>query len=246
MFFMRSFLFILLGLGCCVSALSNDPFIEDQIIEDQIIEDQNIAFHMLQNRDIEQKRREPAELEERISILEKYQNMGEGIHLWAEKCSYNLGLYLDVSFLYWQAENNGWIYAIKYFPAQGHQPDRARINILFPDFDMAPGSRVTLGFNSCKDRWDLITTWTYYHNKVKDTQDQGIDFALLPILAHAPQARSIRSLWRLNYNMFDFEVGKQFYIFSCVSMRFHFGPKGGRIDQEMRSNYDGYDPSDGE
>ena len=52
-----------------------------------------------------------SEVNERITKLEKYANMGKGMHFWAKDCSYNEGMYVDADFLWWKPQNLGYIYA---------------------------------------------------------------------------------------------------------------------------------------
>ena len=127
-----------------------------------------------------------------------------------------------------------------------------------------PGCRVGLGFNSQCDGWDCYLSWTYMHNNRKQTSKVprfdsaiftelssgtnvltspwdygfgGIDFDEV----EAPMYDKIVSKWRLNYNMFDLELGRKYWLSECFNMRPFTAIRGGwtrtRFNVSNEANY---------
>ncbi len=120
-------------------------------------------------------------------------------------------------------------------------PESKKGSIFHPDWKMEPGFKVGLGWLTCIDGWDLSFRYTWLrpnHTKesVKPSDAPTTDFILSPIANWVVDVNGltakITSNWKMNINIFDFELGRNFYISKCLYLRPHFGLKGAWFDQK--------------
>ncbi|MDN3506919.1 MAG: Lpg1974 family pore-forming outer membrane protein [Simkaniaceae bacterium] len=160
-----------------------------------------------------------------------------------------------VDFLYWYGKETGLSYALRgeIVPTQGNATDlipsvSASREVKWMEESWDPGVRVGIGANDvfC-DGWELYFYWTYYHtNKNQKTSIEGFDkFLINPwgadtnaqalinvsILENIPAGSSntneIKAKWELDYNTFDLELGRNYWLSRCFSMRPYMGIRGG-------------------
>ncbi|NGX38344.1 MAG: hypothetical protein K1000chlam2_01517 [Chlamydiae bacterium] len=111
-----------------------------------------------------------------------------------------------------------------------------------------PGVRVGLGFSESRDGWDLFFTWTYFHTEKRQSISVKDNFSLsannfpleeslispwvTPELSPGTSNvldffNVIKAKWRLNFNVFDLELGRNYWLSPCFSMRPYIGLRGG-------------------
>jgi hypothetical protein len=103
------------------------------------------------------------------------------------------------------------------------------------------GFRVGIGYDLIYDQWDTQFYWTSYRTEAKHT----IPFASDAIVSAEFDAaflsddgpQSIRAKWSLFFNMFDWELGRSFWVSKYLSLRPFIGLKGGWINQPIHVDY---------
>ncbi len=151
-------------------------------------------------------------------------------------------LFLVGEFLYWQPEENGLSYAIKTNDPLFTLPnDKLKFKNL--DFDYDIGFRVGAGYNIPHDKWDLYFNWTHYnthaegHSRAHGTNGlfptwSGLNPDGAPFFVTHAKARL-----RLNLNMIDAELGREYYVGKWVTLRPSMAIRTGFIDQHYHIIY---------
>ena len=130
------------------------------------------------------------------------------------------------------------------------------------DFNWSWGFKVGIGYNMMKhDEWDSQLYYTWFHTSKK--QRAGIESTVqIPNAAGALVSAGIDSLytfpqsigavgnttvfksgeidWNIRYNMFDWELGRNFYVSKHLALRPHVGIKGGWINQHINGHFDSF------
>lgn len=113
------------------------------------------------------------------------------------------------------------------------------------------GFRIGLGVNTAWDNWDLGIVYTHFSNEGKDsvcTTNCACEF-IIPVYT-TPLTQllfagvvSAAAEWKLELNMIDVEVGRDFYVSRYLSTRPFFGIRGARIKQGEDIFYQGGIPT---
>lgn len=117
------------------------------------------------------------------------------------------------------------------------------------------GSRVGIGYIfGCHDYWDLTFNWTNFSDKTHasisvseptDNYFNGLlnqDFLIPswnPKQAHLLSSivQSARELWKLRYNIYDLELGKNYFISRKITSRPFLGVRDAIIVQDVHASY---------
>lgn len=78
---------------------------------------------------------------------------------------------------------------------------------LAPRFKTSSGFKVGLGLDFSYDGWDMGAIYTWLHS-------------------HASRTTSLRTDWKLHFNVVDLELGRNFFVSPKLTLRPHFGLKG--------------------
>lgn len=165
----------------------------------------------------------------------------------------NGDFFINLAGFYWNAHQDGMEYAIKMVGEEpGASPSSSTILPLnnvdsgkyrAPDFEWDFGFKLGIGYTTCCDGWDIGAQWTWYRTKTKDSdKTEGDDTRLLLPLwsAFSPTqglilyADNIDLEWKLEMNLIDIELGRQFWTSKYVSIRPHVGLRIAYLKQ----NYD--------
>lgn len=163
----------------------------------------------------------------------------------------NWGGLVDISFLYWQAQEDGLAFAIKNNPRLTPSSDLyANVDGTYIglDFDWEPAMKINVGV-LFTNAWDFDARWTTYYSKSTHTTASATtngftSSGLLPIwvLPQSYQATPsvygrARGIWQIHLNTLDLELGINPYLTSRLSLRLHGGLKGLSIYQRYRVKY---------
>lgn len=112
------------------------------------------------------------------------------------------------------------------------------------------GFRIGAGSNLTYDQWDTTLSWTWFRTDAKHSipfnpnATVGAEFfgAFLSFalenndVLNTSESLSVR--WSLLFNMFDWELGRGFWVSNDLSIRPFLGLKGGWIHQSIDATYD--------
>ena len=131
--------------------------------------------------------------------------------------------------LYWHAtETVDWAYT------RVSSPNFERATYKTLSFGWDPGFRVGLGYNMHHDQWDTQLTYTWFQteatNRANGAVVSGFLAARLSLLEPFTTGK-IR--FNLHYNMFDWDLGRSFFVSRSLSLRPYIGL---REDGSTRSN----------
>lgn len=103
------------------------------------------------------------------------------------------------------------------------------------------GFRVGLGYNMPCDGWDITGYWTHIegHRKGSETSDfitdsDGEITVFFPSWIEVPFIPDgVNADWKLRLDVIDLELGREFYISKCLTLRPFIGVRAARIDQKF-------------
>lgn len=160
----------------------------------------------------------------------------------ARGCHSENGPYFDVEFLWVRPVEDGLDYGWEVTNPTVQTGSSARnIKVYGQDFSYEPGFRVGLGYNFGFDKWDVYAnyTWLYSYNsdsvngEVVGTHRTIVGLqSLIPINNGSLQYTTFenaRSLWQLQFNAWDLDLGRNYYVGQHFSVRPTWGLKGSLI-----------------
>jgi len=165
---------------------------------------------------------------------------------------------VTVAGLYWRANQDGMEYAIdNEITGSDALTVNAQLNNLIeseyktPAFQWDFGFKFGLGYNSACDGWDFGVLWTWFQNSANthiDAQAEN-NHTLLPLWSafqfpNAGQApilfaTDIESFWKLDLNLIDLDLGREFWASKYLSLRPHVGLRIANIDQKFEIEHKG-------
>ena len=147
---------------------------------------------------------------------------------------------LYTQFLYWfTGETLDFAYVEK------GDPDNFDHSYKILDFDGAPGFRVGFGYNLSYDGLDTQASYTWFHS-TGSSQAKGVvtSVSLAARLSALEPFDLITADTNLHYNIFDVDLGRNFFISKRIAIRPSLGIKGGWINQIIHVNVAKYDVLD--
>lgn len=160
----------------------------------------------------------------------------EGNHCFARGCECTMGGAMEFDFLYWGASNTGFIYAYESQDAVNN--GIGKLLRLSTHWD--PGFRFGMGWNMDYDRWDLFANWTWFRDhatksKSMSTTNGGYESVWVAQLSPSTRWGHVHGGWHMWHNAFDLELGRAFYLTKTLSLRPHYGFRGGWINQKFNT-----------
>ena len=164
--------------------------------------------------------------------------------------------YLDVEGLCWEASEDGLAYATKYSrnnPGQSGSPTSGsassssscgsndcdykidgRVKNIGSHWD--GGFKVGIGTDLPCDGWDTLFKWTWFRTKKHQHEDNKDDSWLVGAYNtdcdDDYRLQEIKAKWHLNLNIFDWEIGREFCVSPCLSLRPFIGIRAAWVDQK--------------
>ncbi len=158
----------------------------------------------------------------------------------------------DLSFLVWQAEEDGLEFAAKntpQFPLSADIPTDISASLSTVDFAWAPAFKFLLGYHFADIAWDLNTRWTWYYSRSSRSISENLSSAgagLLPLwippqaaIATFPIYSNAKGTLLLQMNNVDIELAYWAAISNAFFLKLHGGLKGLSINQDFRAKYEG-------
>ncbi len=148
------------------------------------------------------------------------------------------GWALSADFLYWRpSEDTSSIWASAISIGQ----NTSSWDVPSFKFKRAFGFRLGTGYNLAYDQWDTALYWTWFRTEKSHTIRHAPDTFINPEFDAAfltrNNALSLKGHWSLLFNMFDWELGRSYWVSRCLFLRPFMGIKGGWIHQSIRARY---------
>lgn len=143
------------------------------------------------------------------------------------------GWYMFGEFLWWHTQQDGtdWAYRAETHNATELSYDNHRV-----DFGWSPGFRVGLGWNMDYDEWDTNVHYTWFQASRKSNLGTK-DSTSFPLMAPGFQTTDANNHWTIHYSMFDWELGRNYFVSPKLSLRPYGGIKGGWINQNVKEEF---------
>ncbi len=189
---------------------------------------------------------------------EKQASLYSSIPCSCDPCSGFFREVFDVSFLVWQAKEDGLQFALRNHPKSSQTygadtiPNDVSGSFVHPNFQWSPAVKVNVGANF-KNNWETNVLWTFFysHNSKSVSSDanaQGVGLFPIYSFPSMPQIsttfatapflyQNAKAAWTLHFNTIDWEVGYPFSLTRSLSLRFFGSIKGLSIRQQMHVNY---------
>ena len=170
----------------------------------------------------------------------------------------NGDIVITVAGFYWKASQDGMEYAIEnevigsdaltFNPQLNNLIDS---KFKTPNFDWDFGFKAGLAYNSPCDGWDVGVLWTNFKKGAKGHIEAEFDdnHTLLPLWSgyqypNAGQApilfaTDIETFWKLDLNLIDITLGREYWTSKFLSLRPHVGLRISFIDQRFEIEYKG-------
>lgn len=123
-------------------------------------------------------------------------------------------------------------------------------NTLVPvPFGWDPGFKVGLGYGMEYDQWDTQASYTWFHTQGEDSLSGGPGTIHSTFMGNfyvsnpdgsglsGPSYQQASIDWTLQFNMFDWELGRNYWVSRSLALRPFFGAKGGWIHQNIHSTW---------
>lgn len=158
--------------------------------------------------------------------------------------STSLDVFADL--LVWCAQESGTDNWAEVITTSG---SKTKSDIRDVNFDWDAGFRVGLGYGMRHDQWDtqLYYTWfrTRGHDHVSSTPGSVFSAFLGNFYVDNPNGAGISGVayqkasmrWMIHFNMFDWELGRSFWVSKALSLRPSLGLKGGWIHQSIHTKW---------
>ncbi|MBX7067152.1 MAG: hypothetical protein K1X28_07970 [Parachlamydiales bacterium] len=150
---------------------------------------------------------------------------------------------------FWKAMQGGTEWAAENFD----KGDSGLIRLKKVHFNYEWGFKVGIGYNLLKhDEWDTQFYYTWFRAEQRDSGRleepatlafyPGMNaFFAVPDSINGSYLNSGDILWSIKYNMLDWELGRGYMVSIHLSLRPHFGLKGGEIRQNINGHYTSFD-----
>jgi hypothetical protein len=148
------------------------------------------------------------------------------------------GWYLFADALYWHADVGNADWAERSQTLDGD----TKYGVHNLDFKWSWGFKAGIGVNMNHDMWDSNLTYTWFHTSnsnsvgLKEEIPAGATQGAQTFAPSASGVRSAKHEWNIHFSMFDWELGRWYYVSKMLALRPHLGVKGGWIHQDRKTN----------
>ena len=152
------------------------------------------------------------------------------------------GIFITGDYIYWTAHEDNLAFATTGVRNDTGGPSKKGRKYT-PRFKYDSGLKVGVGFNFGHDKWDMYIDYTWFnphhsHKRVYENAGSPLTNTIPLALQKAYMGLySASAAWSLNFNVFDWELGRNFYVSKFLSMRPFFGLKGTWQKQSMHVDY---------
>jgi len=159
--------------------------------------------------------------------------------------STNFAVFADL--LIWCAQESGTENWAEVITGGNGSPENCSIESV--DFDWNAGLRIGFGYGMKHDQWDSQLYYTWFRTRGTDhvSSVPGSVFSayLGNFYVDNPNGEGIKGLsyqkasidWTIHFNIFDWELGRAFWVSKALSLRPFLGLKGGWIHQSIHTKW---------
>jgi len=173
-----------------------------------------------------------------------------------------IGVYFTAEPLYWLMTEDDLAYAatgsyILVAEPAGGIPTNYKFDLKngkthHPKFDWRWGFRVGTGYDLPYDGWDIFSVWTRFHQHTQDQLKRDGDpdpsnsqfsgggqgdfispFWVAQLFASPGLMNQAKALWKLQLDLIDLELGREYFIGKFLSLRPFIGLRNGWINQHF-------------
>ncbi len=157
--------------------------------------------------------------------------------------------YVTADFTYWTAREDNLEFAVTEgtSSAFGEAPPSRKGHVFRPETRWRPGFKVGAGHDFCYDGWDIYAEYTWYH--LRNTRESANAtsslvvadaywFVNIPTNPAISTYASADAAWFLNFNVVDFELGRNFYVSPRLMLRPFVGLKGTWQKQTLKVDFE--------
>lgn len=134
----------------------------------------------------------------------------------------NANVFLTAEALVFKFSQDAAPYA---YSSETTNPNNVKTYAALDDYQW--GFRVSGGYNISHDRWDLVLSYTRFHNSMSHTISDDLTSNLSAYYnntySQVAAFSDVTNTWKINYNLLDIEQGRQFFISKSLRIRPKFG-----------------------
>jgi hypothetical protein len=162
------------------------------------------------------------------------------------------GFKTDLTFLVWQAQEDGLEFAAKNtptLPLSASIPTDISASLSTVDFSWEPAFKFLLGYHFEDSGWDFNTRWTWYYSRSSRSLSESLSASgagLFPLwippqaaIAAFPVYSNAKGTLLLQMNNIDIELAYSGGVSRAFFLRLHGGLKAISINQQFRAHYSG-------
>jgi hypothetical protein len=160
------------------------------------------------------------------------------------------GMFFTGDYIYWTARQDNMAYASTGF-TNDNLVDTDPGKTAEMKYKFQTGFKAGLGFSFGHDYWDSSLNYTWFqsnhnHGSISGDLYSGLTPSFTPFLplTFSDYFTNASAVWRLHFNVIDWELGRNFYISKFLSLRPFTGLKGTWQNQHNNSAYAGFISSD--
>jgi len=160
---------------------------------------------------------------------------------------------IEIDGLYWNSHMDGMEYAVETQVKNTERTSLINANYKNPNFNWEFGFKAGVAYNTTCDGWDLGILWTKYNGRASshDQAQAGDNKTLLPLWSNFPdsdslvqfqapvRATDIETSWKLDLNLIDLDLGREFWVSRRVTLRPHVGLRIAQLKQSFDIEHKG-------
>ncbi len=164
----------------------------------------------------------------------------------ARGCPGRNNIYATGDYILWKAvEDAILLVAEGQAPVGSPQGILGNTHLSGPGFRYRSGFQIGVGLNVHYDNWDFYGNWTHMRNSTTTSESASAPvFFIMPVQSGSvggdpPTASSYTVDWKLRFDTFDVEMGRQLYLGRRLIIRPFASARAAWINRRMEANFTG-------
>jgi len=161
--------------------------------------------------------------------------------------------YLTADFIYWKTMQEGTHYTTTNASTPPNDPlaNNPKGKSKVVGYSWNPGFKVGIGLNLCHGDWDVFAQYTWLRPKNSESSSGPIVSFDFFANTSSIKTKRVAAKWKLDFDVIDVELGRNFYLNHTLTMRPFIGLKGtwqdyketivtSREDYSLESDFGGF------